>query len=62
MSPFRKVGVLFNNRQPQQTLYYQGKRILLFMPLPILPMFSDDMTIINKHIAIKQHGDVVYYQ
>ena len=31
------------------------------MPIPILPLFSDDMTVINKYIAIQQHGDVVYW-
>ena len=31
------------------------------MPVPILPLFSDDMTIINHHIAVHQHGDVVYW-
>ena len=31
------------------------------MPIPILPLFSDDMTIINNHIAVHQHGDVVYW-
>ena len=31
------------------------------MPLPILPLFSDDTTIINKYMAIKQINDVVYW-
>jgi len=31
------------------------------MPVPILPLFSDDMTIINRHIAVQQYGDVVYW-
>jgi len=31
------------------------------MPQPILPLFSDDMVIVNKYIAVKQQGDVVYW-
>ena len=31
------------------------------MPLPILPLFSDDMTIINQRIGVHQYGDVVYW-
>ena len=31
------------------------------MPIPILPLFSDDMTIINHHIAVQQYGDAVYW-
>ena len=31
------------------------------MPIPILLLFSDDMTIINNHMAVRQHGDVVYW-
>jgi hypothetical protein len=31
------------------------------MPQPILPMFSDDQTIINKYMAVKKKGDTVYW-
>ena len=31
------------------------------MPQPILPLFSDDMTIINQYMAVKQKGDTVYW-
>ena len=31
------------------------------MPLPLLPLFSDDMIIVNQYIAVKQKEDVVYW-
>ena len=31
------------------------------LPLPLLPLFSDDMIIVNQYIAVKQKDDVVYW-
>jgi hypothetical protein len=31
------------------------------MPLPILPLFSDDMKIINRYMAVQQKGDSIYW-
>jgi len=31
------------------------------MPLPQLPLFSDDMIEVSKYIAVEQKGDVVYW-
>jgi len=31
------------------------------MPQAILPMFSDDMTVINHHIAVQQKGETIYW-
>ena len=31
------------------------------MPLPILPLFSDDQTIINRYMAVQKKGDTVYW-
>ena len=31
------------------------------MPQAILPLFSDDMIIINHHFAVKQDGDFIYW-
>ena len=31
------------------------------MPLPQLPLFSDDMIEVSKYIAVKQKGDVIYW-
>jgi len=31
------------------------------MPQPILPLFSDDQTIINDYMAVQKKGDTVYW-
>jgi hypothetical protein len=31
------------------------------MPQAILPLFSDDMIIINNHFAVQQKGDFIYW-
>jgi hypothetical protein len=34
---------------------------LLKMPQATLPLFTDDMTIINLHLGVQKHNGMVYY-